>query len=280
MNRSELIRLLGVVAAWAAVFRLLSLYGVDLMPRSWAHQLTLEAYLALVQLTTLASGVALSFAVLKTPRRDLALDAPNAAGLAATVSLTPALFVLATGTAFQIARPTLLQELARGGAALVQKSSGEFGREMTQAPAALSFLWGAVLSPVSEELFFRGALFSLVLFALGGDRLKAGTVATVLVALVFGVLHHDMPGGMGIVRFVSALGLGLACGAARQLTASVVPPMLVHVLFNALSLATARKLFVFGAFPMKSGVPTLVAAVGLVGAWTVAVGYLLARRAR
>ena len=87
-----------------------------------------------------------------------------------------------------------------------------------------------------------------------------------------------MPGGLGIVRFVSALGLGLACGLARQRSGSVVPPILVHVGFNALSLATARRLVVSETFPMKSGVPTLVAAIGAVALWAVVLRYLLSRR--
>jgi multidrug transporter EmrE-like cation transporter len=57
--------------------------------------------------------------------------------------------------------------------------------------------------------------------------------------------------------------------------------MLVHVGFNTLSLATARRLVVSEAFPVKSGVPTLVAALAGVLAWGAALSYLLAhRRAR
>ncbi|HEX3594181.1 MAG TPA: CPBP family glutamic-type intramembrane protease, partial [Polyangiaceae bacterium] len=203
-HRFTLARLFAVVLTWAAAFRLLSAYGVDLLPLSFAHELTLEAYLALVQLVTLALGVGLSFAVLSDPRRELALVRARPAPAAYALALTPALFVLATGSAFLIAKPTLLAELMHGGVAEVQKNTGEFGRELTQSPAWLSFLWGAVLSPVSEELFFRGAFFTLVLELVGLLRPPAwvrGTVATLAVAVVFGFLHRDMPGGLGIVRF-------------------------------------------------------------------------------
>ncbi|HEX3596857.1 MAG TPA: CPBP family glutamic-type intramembrane protease, partial [Polyangiaceae bacterium] len=84
----------------------------------------------------------------------------------------------------------------------------------------------------------------------------------------------------GIVRFVSALFLGVACGLARQATASVAPPMLVHVAFNALSLATARRLVVTDAFPMKDGAPTLVALAGAIAAWAAALHFLLVRRGK
>ncbi|HEX4339521.1 MAG TPA: CPBP family intramembrane glutamic endopeptidase [Polyangiaceae bacterium] len=274
-------RLLAVSVAWAVTFRLLSAYGVDLLPLSVAHELTLEDYLALVQLVTLAVGLALSFVVLAEPRRDLALVRPRTTPVVYAMVLTPAIFVVATGTAFAIAKPTLLAELMHGGVAAVQKNTGEFGRELTQSPAWLSFVWGALISPVSEELFFRGAFFTLSLEAVTSLRVPEklrGTVTTILVATVFGFLHHDMPGGLGIVRFASALGLGLACGFARQLSGSVLPPMLIHVAFNALSLATARRLVVSDTFPMKSGVPTLMALIAAITTWGVALHFLLVRR--
>jgi len=302
-------RLFVVVATWAASFELLSRYGVDLLPRALAQKLTLEAYLTVVQAVALGVGLGLSFALLAQPRRDLALTRPSPGAAAYAVALTPAAFVLSTGAAFQIAKPTLVAELLRGGMQEVQKSSGEFGRELTTSPSWLAFAWGAIVSPIAEEAFFRGALFTLVadatafsrrrrdgasglapellddtVLARAGRRglswLGQGGAATVLVALVFGWLHHDMPGGLGIVRFVSALGLGVACGLSRQATASVVAPMLVHVGFNALSLATARRLVVSDTFPMKSGVPSLVGIVAVALAWGVAVHYLFSQRRR
>lgn len=292
---------------WALSFELLSRYGVVLLPRSFARELTLEAYLAIVQVVTLAIGFTLSFALLHDPRRDLALRPPELGAVAYALLLTPAAFVLATGAAFQIAKPTLIAELLRGGMQEVQKNTGEFGRELTASPAFLAFVWGAIVSPIAEEAFFRGAFFTLVrdaiasLGARDGERerlarellaegpvvrasravvawLGDGGAATLVVAVVFGWLHHDMPGGLGIVRFVSALGLGVACGLSRQWSASVVPPMLVHVGFNALSLATARRLVVTDSFPVKSGVPTLVAAIALAFTWIAALSYLFAKR--
>jgi len=270
---SDLARLLAVVLLWAALFRVLSLYGVDLLPRAWARELTLEAYLALVQVVTAACGLGLAAATLAKPREDLALVAPERVAVARALALAPAVFVLAAGVAFQIAKPTLLEELARGGAALVRKNAGEFGREMTQSPVVLAFAWGAVVSPLAEELFFRGALFTLV-----ARLVRAPSIAVVAVAVAFGLLHRDMPGGMGIVRFVSALGLGLACGVARQGSGSVVPAMIVHVVFNTLSLAAARRLIVFAAFPVKSAVPTALLPIAALGIFAVLVEHAVRRR--
>jgi len=291
----ETVKLLAVVVVWAALFRGLSRYGVDLLPLPWARELTLESYLAIVQVITAGAGLALSFAVLGEPRRELALVAPRPVSVFRAAMLTPLVFVVTTGAAFQIARPTLLEELARGGAALVRQSTGEFGREVVVAPLWMALAWGAVVSPLAEELFFRGALFSLVTRltrkrdsdaappslspellddgaatrAVSGVLawLRDGGAAVLLVAVAFGVLHRDMPGGMGIVRFVSALGLGVACGVARKLTGSVAPPMLLHVLFNSLSITAARRLIVSDVFPVKSAIPTLAmlfAAIGVV----------------
>jgi membrane protease YdiL (CAAX protease family) len=304
-------RLAAVTGVWGATFSALSAHGVQLLPLSVARQLTLEEYLSGVQLITLAVGLGLARALLHEPRRDLALLRPSLRALATIVAAAPAVFVMATTAAFLIARPVLLEELGRGGRELVQRSTGRFGRELTQAPPLLALAWGAVISPVSEELFFRGALWSLVekwvlalpgrpsasadaalpadllvdsgaLRALGSifDWLLQGGAATLAVTAVFGMLHHDMPGGLGLVRFVAALGLGLACGLARQHTGTVAAPALLHVAFNALSVAAARRWVVTPAFPMKNGAPTLVSLVGAFGLAFAVMLHLWSRRRR
>jgi membrane protease YdiL (CAAX protease family) len=101
--------------------------------------------------------------------------------------------------------------------------------------------------------------------AASGRWFARGGLATVLVGLMFGFLHRDMPGGLGIVRFVSALGLGFACGLARQAAGSVTAAVVLHVLYNLLSLAAVRRWIVTETFPVKYGAPTLVTAVGVVG---------------
>jgi membrane protease YdiL (CAAX protease family) len=87
-----------------------------------------------------------------------------------------------------------------------------------------------------------------------------------------------MPGGLGIVRFVSALGLGFACGLARQYSGSIAAAVVLHVLYNTLSLASVRRWIVTDTFPVKNGAPTLVTIVGAVGV-VVAVLLLRSRRA-
>jgi membrane protease YdiL (CAAX protease family) len=306
------VRLLALVFVWAATFHALSAYGVYLLPRSVAHQLTLEAYLALVHLVTFSVGLGTASVLLRNPRQALALVPVSGRALGTLAGLLPATFVVVTTSAFLIARPTLLEELMRGGQELVQRSTGLFGRELVRAPAALALLWGAILSPISEELFFRGALWSLVQGAVAHALvpsattitvaslpvdfihqnallrvaratslwLRNGGAATLFVAALFGAVHQDMPGGLGIVRFVSALGLGLACGVARQHSGSVVAPILLHVSWNALSIAAVRRWIVTESFPMKYGAPTLVTAAGVLGAGAVLAGWISGERLR
>jgi membrane protease YdiL (CAAX protease family) len=283
------------VLVWAGFFHVTRGYGVLALPRSVAGELTLDIYLGAVHLLTVAFALLVARLVLKRPREDLGLVAPSPRAVGMTLGLTPAVYVLGTATAFLIARPTLIQEILQGGTQLAQRNTGEFGRQLVQAPAYAILLWGAILSPISEELFFRGALWSLVAGAVtltaqpstlddsppslpvemmnDGAPVRAarsvkswlvrGGVATLSVGALFGVMHQDMPGGLGIVRFVSALVLGLACGLARQHGRSLIPAITLHVVWNTLSVAAVRRWIVTETFPTKYGAPTLVALIAV-----------------
>ncbi len=305
------LRRVAVAAAWPLIYLALARYGVDLLPLSFAHLLDLETYLALVQIVTAALGIGLCFALCRDARDVLALRAPAPRHVLVVALLAPAVYVGASLVAIQIALPTLLDELQRGGTQLAQKSTGEFGRALVVAPAALVLLWGAVVSPIAEELMFRGAIWSAVqgLVDLSGRRgtvsappslppelisegaavralgavgrfIRDGGIATLVAAAIFAWMHADKPGGLGIVRVASAAGLGLACGLARQWGRSLAAPIALHMLFNLLSVATTRRWVVTASFPVKGGVPTLlewVAAITLVIA--VAAAFALRPRA-
>jgi membrane protease YdiL (CAAX protease family) len=302
--------LLGVVLVWAAFFHFMRGYGALALPQSVARELTLDTYLGAVHLLTVGVALLLARLALKHPREDLGLVAPSPRAVGVTLGLTPAIFVLGTATAFLIARPTLIQEILQGGTQFAQKNTGEFGRQLVQAPAVAILLWGAVISPVSEELFFRGALWTLVAGAValmaertpltdappslpvemmnGSASVRAGRtvknwlveggVATFAVAALFGVMHQDMPGGLGIVRFVSALVLGFACCLARQHGKSLLPAIVLHVVWNTLSVAAVRRWIVTETFPTKYGAPTLVALIAAVTTATVVAGLAANRR--
>jgi membrane protease YdiL (CAAX protease family) len=299
-------RLLAVILVWAGVFHVLRSYGALWLPREVARELTLDTFMGAVHVLTGSFALVVSWLVLRHPREELGLLLPSSRAVGVTIGLTPAVFVLGTATAFLVARPTLIQEILQGGVEAAQRNTGELGRQLVQASPVAVLVWGAVLSPLSEELFFRGALWSLVAAAvsLAAERspldaappslpvelinegtavrvwravrgwLTSGGVATLTVGALFAVMHRDMPGGLGIVRFVSALVLGLACGLARQHGQSVVPAILLHVLWNTLSVAAVRRWIVTETFPTKYGAPTLVAAVAVVTTAAVVAGWL------
>ena len=84
----------------------------------------------------------------------------------------------------------------------------------------------AVVAPFVEELTFRGVGFSVL-------RPFGAWTAIVLVGLLFGVAH----GLVEALPFLAALGAGLAY--LRYRVDSVIPGMIVHGLFNAVSLTIA-----------------------------------------
>ncbi|NIR82174.1 MAG: CPBP family intramembrane metalloprotease [Gammaproteobacteria bacterium] len=89
----------------------------------------------------------------------------------------------------------------------------------------------AFLSPMGEELFFRG-LFQRSLSNAGA----APVVAVLASSLLFGAAHGDWV--YGAVTFV----LGLALGALLLLTGSLLPALIAHIANNAVALLEAREL--------------------------------------
>lgn len=80
-----------------------------------------------------------------------------------------------------------------------------------------------IAAPVAEELLFRGVLQ-------GWLRQRIGGWAVPLSALAFGLAH--MEHGLGWVPLV---GFGLVTGLVARQTGSILPGMLAHGLFNAVS---------------------------------------------
>jgi membrane protease YdiL (CAAX protease family) len=89
--------------------------------------------------------------------------------------------------------------------------------------AANVFLF-AVIAPVVEELTFRGAGQSLL-------RFLGRAPSIVLVGVAFGVAHGLVEALLVLVPF------GIALAWLRDRTASAVPGMVVHALFNGAALA-------------------------------------------
>ena len=92
---------------------------------------------------------------------------------------------------------------------------------------------GAILAPIGEEIFFRGFLFTSLL------KERGLIVAYAASSLMFAVVHFNLPALLPIL----VLGAGLAI--ARQVTRSLVAPIVAHSLNNLFALSVLY----FGDFP-------------------------------
>jgi membrane protease YdiL (CAAX protease family) len=293
-------RVLAVAAAWTVLARWVGDHGWRLMPRALLGRLTLQGYLTLTGLVVAAVGCGLGWLLLERPREDLAWRPAPWRQIGAAALLAPTAYVLAVTAAVSAALPLLKSELLARGVEQVQQDTGQFGRELQAGALGMLLVWGVFVSPVVEELLFRGPMWSAInrlvrILAAGngnerGDReglppsmlseslvlklgralgrwLRTGGVATLASACVFGALHGGMPGALGFVRVVTAVGLGLACGQARHQSGSVLAAITVHVVYNALAVGTSRRWFMVEGWHSLRGVPwavLLVAAVCLV----------------
>jgi len=101
-----------------------------------------------------------------------------------------------------------------------------------------AYVVGRLLVPFAEELLFRGLLWSIVA-ALVPQRRGSVSWATVVTALLFGVLHwpglYGLPVAGGGAEVASALAAGLVFGALREHTGSFLPGLGLHILGNTLS---------------------------------------------
>ncbi len=85
-----------------------------------------------------------------------------------------------------------------------------------------NFMLIAVVAPIFEEFFFRGAIYR---------ELRSSTpiwVAIVLQALIFGVFH------MNLVQGLYAFGIGIILGLVYEWSRSLWVPIIFHAVFNAI----------------------------------------------
>ena len=92
---------------------------------------------------------------------------------------------------------------------------------------ATSIVYFGIGAPIQEEVIFRGLLQSVLArsFTLREVSLHA---APLIVAVLFGVIHLVV----GPVTAAAALVLGIAAGELRMRSASLLPAVIMHALFN------------------------------------------------
>lgn len=84
-------------------------------------------------------------------------------------------------------------------------------------------LYGALLGPVTEEIFFRGIIFHVA-------RQKRGNLYAVLISGFLFAIGH-----LSGIQFISALLMGVIIGYAVILTDNVYIGVVIHVANNAFS---------------------------------------------
>ncbi len=288
---AEAVKRLVIAASWLLVGRLLPDLLRRALPDVLLDSLSLPAYSGVCQVATTLLGIGAVRLAFVRPADALGAKRTSPWHLALAAMLAPAVFALASLAALKIAEPYLLAELAREGAGASRRNAGAFGRAVTEAPLLVTLIWGAVLAAIAEELAFRGALFgaieksALTLTARDGAspsgkraELFAGVLAVAITAAAFGAMHADMKGSVGIVRVASATCLGLACGTARLMAGTVFVPMILHFVYNGISLGLGRGLFRGNSDPLLSVVPNRLLALAAAGI-VLAVGVGVARRA-
>lgn len=118
-------------------------------------------------------------------------------------------------------------------AALIQPEQDDVTQELGYGESglgdvAIGFLI-VVIAPVTEEIFFRGFLFS------GLRRGLPFAAAAAISAVVWGAFHYTGPGTWGVVIQLAVFGIVLAWLYER--TGSIWPTIGVHALNNAIAFA-------------------------------------------
>jgi membrane protease YdiL (CAAX protease family)/uncharacterized protein YndB with AHSA1/START domain len=293
-SRRDWLLLAAIGAGWLLLARLLANESARYLPRALARQLTLHSFLSLVLVVATVVGLGACFLLLARPREDLGLTRPRVSAIALAALVGPLVLVASAWLGYRLALPTLMAEIARGGRQAAQSNTGQFGRALVQTHAATTIVWAIVLTPVAEELIFRGAIWSALArltrpFAVAAPRslppelvsrgplagvgawvrrvMMQGGLATLGTAGLFAWMHADQQGGAGIVRVVQTATLGVALGTARQASGTLWAPMALHAVFNLLTIAKLRKWFVSTIWPKPLPIATLywqIAAVCLI----------------
>lgn len=102
------------------------------------------------------------------------------------------------------------------------------GADRTPLALVLTFIAGAVLAPIGEELLFRGILLPQL------AQMMRPWLAIVVSALLFGALHE----AHGIAR-IGPMVIGVILGWARLRSGTLWTPIAIHMIVNTTALSLA-----------------------------------------
>jgi sodium transport system permease protein len=91
----------------------------------------------------------------------------------------------------------------------------------------------ALITPIGEEIAFRGYLFAAF------ESKKHPTRVIFISAALFAAFHVVAPGVLSFERFAPSFFLGLILGLVRQRSGSIWPSLVIHVVHNGLLLLFA-----------------------------------------
>jgi membrane protease YdiL (CAAX protease family) len=107
------------------------------------------------------------------------------------------------------------------------KQAGDLGVDTLAGQSGWMYLLAyfslSILTPVKEEILFRGILHRFL------EKRYHFWVGLIVSSLVFGLLHFDFP--------VSAILMGAVFVYVYRMTRSLVPAMLLHIVWNSFSSA-------------------------------------------
>jgi sodium transport system permease protein len=171
------------------------------------------------------------------------LRAPGWRAIAGAILLAPLLSLVAQLifhlTSLVIPAP---EELLKAFAELADKE---------QHGALATYVVLALVPGICEEFLFRGVVFGVLSREWGAGR------AAVVAGLLFAFFH------LSVYRLLPVLAVGLVAAVVVWRTRSLIAAMILHVCYNAVSLAQARELE--GVIP-QWGVIALGISAGLLGA--------------
>jgi membrane protease YdiL (CAAX protease family) len=105
-----------------------------------------------------------------------------------------------------------------------------YGR--SASPAFTEVWLATTIGPLFEELVFRGYLFWAVGTLLQRLAPFLSPLTTIWVAALFSLAHAPKP-GITESQLAAIFGTGLLYGLLRQRSGSTLPPVIAHMVFNA-----------------------------------------------
>lgn len=192
-----------------------------------AHELVLESALlgSEIALVVLAGG-AVWIASRGERAAVVTMDGEAPLSVLGTVAIGAFYVVAWVPRVLYVAAPlfAVARELGLEGAS---EALGEvLGGDRTPLALAMTFVAGAVLAPIGEELLFRGLLLPHL------ARIVAPWTAIAISALLFGALHE----AHGVAR-IGPMAIGIILGWARLRSGTLRAPIALHMVINATALS-------------------------------------------